>query len=138
MAAAVAVVKLALSLEVRTAGKAPASSATMQDLPVPEYLRRLYIAYLHAQGQNSQRFALNMQLLKVAHTLRTRHGFSTAQVNRMTREARLQARHDFGTEADVEARWPVGMMMAPPSAGLCADQQWLVAPKTSNNSSNTA
>jgi hypothetical protein len=105
MTAAVVVVKLAFSRQAQAAAKAPLSSVTMEGLPAPEYFRRLYIAYMRAQGQNSRRFALNMQLLKVAHTLRTRHGFSTEQVNRMTREARLQAKYDFVTEEDVELRW---------------------------------
>jgi hypothetical protein len=100
VAAALVAAKLALSGQARAAVAAPAPEKVFQGLTPQENLRRLYLAYLHAQGQNSRRYEVNMNIVKAAHRLITRDGFSTAQVQRMTHEARLQAKRDFGTEAD--------------------------------------
>jgi hypothetical protein len=96
MAAALVAARLALSGQARAAVAAPVS----RQVTPQETLRRLYLAYLHAVGQNSRRYEVNMMIVQAAHTLTTRDGFSTGQVQRMTREARLQAKRDFGTNRD--------------------------------------
>jgi len=93
MALAVIAAKLALGQKAMAA--MPAPLATPEELTAQENLRRLYLAYMQANGHNAKRYEINMSILKAAYTLHIQDGFSKAQVEQITREAKLQAQRDF-------------------------------------------
>jgi hypothetical protein len=93
MALAVIAAKLALGQKAMAA--VPAPLATPEELTTQENLRRLYLAYMQANGHNAKRYEINMSILKTALSLHSHDGFSKAQVEQMSRDAKLRAQRDF-------------------------------------------
>jgi hypothetical protein len=93
MALAVIAAKLALGQKAMAAVQAPL--ATPEELTAQENLRRLYLAYIQANGHNAKRYEINMSILKAAYTLHKQDGFSKAQIEYITKQAKQQAQRDF-------------------------------------------